>query len=491
MVESLLTDDLKLTLQGVKARSTATVTEIESSWLHQAEMRLDAEFYNPAIMSARRKLHASGLKLRKLGDVTERIFIPPRFKRVYVDRKYGVPFLQGTHLPQIRPTDLKYLSRSAHKKLERWIIESGWVLVTCSGTIGRVAIALKQWNGWAASQHILRIVPKSNGICPPGYIYSWLTSPLGQVQFNGVYGAVVDEITAGHVENIIIPIPQTPQQQDIVDSINNLAVRSIESKELALSQDALAVDMVESLLTGDTKPTLKTAQSRSKVAVAEIESNWLHQGEMRLDAGYYNQDVMSVRRKLYSSGLVLRKLGDVTERIFMPPRFKRVYVTREHGVPFLQGTHLPQLKPADVKYLSRSAHKNLGRLRIAPRWILVTRSGTIGRIAIGLRQWNGWTASEHIIRIVPEPDSACPPGYIYSWLASPYGQVQFNGIYGAVVDEITTGHIENILIPVPQTPQQKKVVDSINQIAIQAVETRERALEQDSSAIDMVDQLIN
>ena len=248
--------------------------------------------------------------------------------------------------------------------------------------------------------------------------------------------------------------------------------------------------MVESLLTDDLKLTLKGIKARGTIAVTEIESSWLQKDEMRLDAEYYNPEIMSARRKLHASGLKLQKLGDVTERIFMPPRFKRVYVAREHGVPFLQGTHLPQLKPADVKYLSRSAHKNLDRLLIAPGWILVTRSGTIGRIAIALKQWNGWAASEHIIRIVPDRDSLCPSGYIYSWLASPFGQIQFNTIYGAVVDEITTGHVASILIPVPQTPEQRDIVDSINELTMQAVVTKERALEQDRLGIAMVDQLI-
>ena len=177
---------------------------------------------------------ASGLTLKRLKEVTESIFIPPRFKRVYVDEAHGVPFLQGTHLVHFRPTDLKYLSTSAHKNLERWIIKSGWVLVTCSGTIGRVAIALQQWDGWAASQHILRVVPKDDGPCPAGYIHAWLSSPLGQAQFNGIYGAVVDELTADHVENILIPVPETEEQLEIVKSINELALEAVATKERAL-----------------------------------------------------------------------------------------------------------------------------------------------------------------------------------------------------------------------------------------------------------------
>ena len=226
----------------------APVTLIGSEWLHATDLRFDAGYYNAETVQAHYVMATSGLKMQRLGDVTESIFIPPRFKRVYVDQAHGVPFLQGTHLVHFRPTDVKYLSRSAHKNLDRWIIKSGWVLMTCSGTIGRVAIALKQWDDWAASQHILRVVPKAEGQCPAGYIYAWLSSPLGQAQLNGIYGAVVDELTASHAEEILIPVPETEEQREIVNSISALAMDAVATKERALEQDALAVETVRRLM---------------------------------------------------------------------------------------------------------------------------------------------------------------------------------------------------------------------------------------------------
>ena len=250
MVEQLLTDTAPVTRQAVEAENTAPVTHIASDRLYDSEMRLDAGHYNAATIEVNRLLGASGLSLKRMGDVTGRIFIPPRFKRIYVDYEHGVPFLQGTHLPQFKATDVRYLSHIAHKKvLPQYIIQPGWVLVTCSGTIGRVTMALRQWAGWAASQHILRIVPDPDSPCPPGYIYAWLTSPFGQAQFNGIYGAVVDEITAAHVSDMLIPVPETTEQQAIVNAINESAVKALEMKELALDTDAQSVELVAKLVT--------------------------------------------------------------------------------------------------------------------------------------------------------------------------------------------------------------------------------------------------
>ena len=194
---------------------------------------------------------------------------------------------------------------------------------------------------------------------------------------------------------------------------------------------------------------------------------------LRLDATYYNPHVARVLRTLDTYMMDVRLLGDVTERVFMPPRFKRTYVTAEHGVPFLQGSHVVQFRPPDLKYLSRAATKNIDALLIRRGWLLVTRSGTVGRVALVPAEWDGWAASEHIFRIVPRADSSCPAGYLSTFLDSPLGQAQLSAqVYGAVVDELTEEHIRNIRVPVPRTPDQHAEVKRIDDLALRALDLR-------------------
>ena len=61
---------------------------------------------------------------------------------------------------------------------------------------------------------------------------------------------------------------------------------------------------------------------------------------MRLDATSYNRNVLYALDVLEKSNMEIRVLGELTERIFMPARFKRNYVDENHGVPFLQGSHI-------------------------------------------------------------------------------------------------------------------------------------------------------
>jgi type I restriction enzyme S subunit len=235
--------DLPLTAPAPGVLPGAVSYSVDARWIRQSTgKRFDASHYNPVLAQALTMLRGSGMELRPLGDVCERVFIPPRFKRVYVAEKHGVPFLQGSHLVHFQPADLKYLSAKAHVRLERWIIQKGWVLVTCSGTIGRVAIARDQWDGWAASQHILRIVPRADDMAPSGYLYAFLRSFAGQAQLTSqIYGAVVDELTEDQARGILVPVAKTEAQQQAILAINAASLEAVQLQEQASmrSDDAL------------------------------------------------------------------------------------------------------------------------------------------------------------------------------------------------------------------------------------------------------------
>lgn len=211
-------------------------------------IRLDASHYNPFVANAIKSLKQSGMDLRKLGSIVESVFIPPRVKRAYVtDREYGIPFLQGSHVVHFKPADLKYISKKNQKAIDKLIIKSGWILVTRSGSTGRVAMALKAWDGWAASEHIFRIVPNEKE-CLSGYLYAFLSSSLGQAQLNSsIYGAVVDELTEDHIRNIVAPIPKTGKQLNKAKKIDAMAKRALQLKDEAVKLDDDTVDFVSGL----------------------------------------------------------------------------------------------------------------------------------------------------------------------------------------------------------------------------------------------------
>ena len=89
------------------------------------------------------------------------------------------------------------------------------ILVSCSGTIGRTALVGEYWNGWTASQHVLRIRVDDDCL-NPGHLYAFLCTEYAQSQISReIHGSVVDEINEVQMGNVLLPIPHKPIQASI------------------------------------------------------------------------------------------------------------------------------------------------------------------------------------------------------------------------------------------------------------------------------------
>lgn len=235
---------------------------VGSKWLREAkEIRLDASFYNPRVAHAIETLKKSGLTIRPLGELVSRVFFPNRFKRIYVDKEHGIPFLGGRQIVQFQPADMKYLSSTAHKNIPELAIKQGWILITRSGTVGRVTMAPEEWDGWVASEHILRVVP-NEAMCVSGYLYAFLTSPVGYIQLTAqIYGAVVDELTEDHVRNVLVPVPKTKEQEEAISIVNDLALKAVKKRAEASRLVTEAVASLDLIL-----PKEEATKSQARVA---------------------------------------------------------------------------------------------------------------------------------------------------------------------------------------------------------------------------------
>ena len=100
----------------------------------------------------------------------------------------------------------------------------------------------------AASQHILRIVPNEEK-CPAGYLCGFLSSPFGQAQLTAnIYGAVVDELTEEQAGGILVPIPKTAADSDLVRSIDESMKRATTLKSQAVVATQTSVTNVTAWL---------------------------------------------------------------------------------------------------------------------------------------------------------------------------------------------------------------------------------------------------
>jgi len=458
--------------------SDLIVFEAESKWVYRnQDIRLNASSYHPESANALLlidKLNRNGVEIETVGNIVGEIFYPPRFKRIY--GKKGVAFLSSKNIFDFLPIGKKIKNASPE-----YFIQPLWILITRSGSVGRILIANTLLSKAAISEHIIRIIPTDK--TPIMYLYAYLNSRIGQpLLTKDIFGGVVDEIESSHIANI--PIPRIPSLEEKINQ------KILEAHKLREEAQKLLLEAEEKIHTELGLPKLEEddveyfgGKIGGIVKAFEIKASEL---EYRLDASYHLPLAhFAVSNLVKTTTGDIKKLWEVADS-FVPPRFKRLYVKDPNdGIPLLQGTHIPQIKLLDVKYIWGKM-KNLQAYIVKRNWILVTCSGTIGRLALVSDYWDGWAATNHLLRIIPKKEKI-NPGYITVFLLSIYGQIQFQRlIYGGVVDEIgEAGELFNDILILK--PKDKSVEDKIGSLVIEAYNKKDRANQVEREAIAMLE----
>jgi type I restriction enzyme S subunit len=455
---------------------------VRAHWLTKDDCRLDASFYADEVVAARRVIEDSGFEIKPLEKCVAEIFMPALTLKIpFGDERSGVPYLTQFELFMFRPTERKFVITGKLKQPERWYVKEGWLVLSQSGTVGRVRMVTKKLEKFVVSPNPIRLVPSVE--VPIGYVYAFLSTRFAQALVkSSQYGVSVEHILPQHISSLPVPLLPDDEQQAIHEQImqayrlrdeaNDLLDKADELLHAELGLPRFDESQVPYLF-GSSKPKAFT------VRATELEG--------RLDASFHIPIAKAVIEQLRKGKYPLVRLGDVAIRIFIPPRFKRIYVSPEYGVPFLQGSHVPMMKPYDLKYLSRRANeRHIEECLIREGWVLVTRSGTVGRLTLVPKALDGWAASEHCLRIVPNPKRV-HAGYLAAFLMTPYGQHQLTSkIYGGVVDELTAEDTAAIWLPDAPLEVQRR----IGTLVVQAFEKKEEANAIEDRAIARLENIL-
>ncbi len=426
---------------------------INSSKVYEDDYRLTAEYFtNQSSITLNKDIQFSQLK-----DFAKVIGFGP-FKRHYIyNQAYGVPLISSSEMMEANPSCEGYISKKLQKNYEQYLVEKDWILVSCSGTIGNVTIVDDRINGFAVSQHALRVIPKEKK--HRGYLYTYLSSEFGQAEVKGKKsGAVIDEI----YNNDLLRLPIPVIDEEIILKVNHHIENAISLREQA---NELLKESNKLVYEYNNLPPLKIEEANfyddEKIIQSRILKSTFIKGDFRLDAHYYNPISELAEQNIlkFSKNYIL--LGQISHPTYMGSRSSRNYVAREFGIPFLSGRNIIQIRPTDLKYISKQETFNLDELLLNKGWILITRSGTLARTILIWDNYEGYAASEHLIRIIPNADGI-DSGYLYAFLSSDYGYHQLIKCkHGSVIDEITEDQIGATIIPLAEDKQQKIIGDRV------------------------------
>ena len=211
--------------------------------LNDESRRIDAWYWDPNKNNLAKELEESigedVVEIVRLGDlvVEHGIFYPGRHKRNYVmEGEESVPFYSGTQILQVRPFDLKYTPKD-YKPAAKHFVEKNWILITRSGSTGRVVMVTDNMAGTMVSEHVIRVICDET-LIDPYYVYAYLsTNNIGKILLErGIYASVVDHITPDFVATIPIPRLKPEKEKEIADKVRAAEKKRDEANKTFLAE---------------------------------------------------------------------------------------------------------------------------------------------------------------------------------------------------------------------------------------------------------------
>lgn len=459
------------------------IKTIPSTWLEAEGRRLDCGPYMSGAIEARellKELDTAPLRQLTSGH-NGGIFNGPRFPRVYVDDpEHGVTFLGST---DILDADLSYtslLSKNQVKTKPELLIDEGWTLITCSGTIGRMAYARSDMKNMAGSQHFMRVVPDSD-IILPGYLYAYLSSRFGvPLVISGTYGAIIQHIEPHHIADL--PVPRLG---DVEDRAHELVQQAADAHVKSVELRNQAGNLVNSICGFPEK----LAPAARTFAFSAANSNDILR---RLDATFHNPVAQQAEALTEAADGI--SLTDAGVNGYESNRMKQVFVEEGYGTPFITSGGIFSKTITPERYLRNQLLGKEETWRINEYDTLIARSGQVGGI-IGRGVWadtrlDGFAASPHILRLRPTITDF-PPGYMYAFLClTDVGyQLLARTAAGSSIPFLPLDAVLEIKIPRKPDLDQRQEIDALvkrcgelrkksQELGIEAVSLVERAIEE-------------
>lgn len=457
--------------------SSVSIDEVIDS-----KLRLEANVFNVEARKAKEILKNCKWDIRKVcgKNGIAIAFHRGRFKRIFVE-KSKFPIYQPSQILELYPKPYKYISELTQTDIDALRVKKGQILMSCSGSIGKCTIVSKTFDNQIFSHDLIRISTKVKE--DTGYLYTFLLSDVGQniIKTNN-YGAVIQHIEPEHLENVEIPNPP----KALKEKIHNLIIESFDLRD----QSNVLLDKAEKLLIDalhmppieEIKPDY--FDKTDEIKTFNVGLNVLNN---RFDASYHTPIVLKIIDYFLDNAESITLLGNnkLTSRMFIPGRFKRVYLeNNESGVPLFSGKCIYELDPSNKKYISRLIHKDrIGKdLTIIENMILITCSGTTGKSCLVPKHWNNWVMTHDIVRI--EPGSTDSVGYLSVFLGSEYGQLLLQRAnYGAVVPHLEVDHVAATPVPILK---DKSLMKEINDLALHANRLRTEAYYKEQEALKVM-----
>ncbi len=208
------------------------------------QKRIDAPSYINKGITLLESIKSTGVNIKTLKELGVEITRPGIFKRVKVEKKFGLPYIKGSELSKVNPfSKCEYLSKTRTPFLEEQSLKENQILLTCAGTVGDTKLISKEYEELMAlgSQDIIRVEARDSDI-DLFYLYAYLNVPIVKDYIQSLkYGSVIERVEPFHIETVPVLIPESSEISEISEKIQKFK----NFRYLAFKKEQEAIALVE------------------------------------------------------------------------------------------------------------------------------------------------------------------------------------------------------------------------------------------------------
>jgi type I restriction enzyme, S subunit len=327
-----------------------------------------------------------------------------------------------------------YINEQKFQELKDFELFPGDLVISCSGTFGKIAIVPEKIEKGIINQALLKISFDNKKIIIP-YIKYLFQSEHIQKQFFGLtHGSAIKNIVSvSIIKKMKFEIPPLLEQQKIAYILSKVDELIQKIEQIIEQTQRLKKGLMQRLLTkgiGHTK--------FKKTELGEIPEEW------------QISNLMEYTTKI-GSGIT-------------PRGGSKVY--QSTGIPFIrsQNVHFDGLHLEDVAYISEKIDNEMKNTRIQPFDILLNITGaSIGRCTFVPEELKHGNVNQHVCIIRPKKE--IDPIFLTIFLSSNSGQKLIHSTHHGLSREgLTFSQIAEFSIPIPSIYEQKQIVRFLRSI---------------------------
>lgn len=452
--------------------------EVNTSIFWSGDRRMEAENYLSSGYGIRLAMDARTTSKTTLGDLAS-VWQPSRLKGIVVSKAYGTPFLAATQVFDLRPVPRKYLSLERTDSVAERMVERGQIIVTCSGSVGRATLAHVPHENMLISHDLLRITLRDEKAW--GWIYGFLRSPQGRAMMSAAqYGHIIKHLEPSHLRSL--PVPAL--RNELMDDFNRRATKILELRIEAFEKARIAEERFASAFLS-LRPSIPALGF-------ERRASEMFGGRRRLDASCFVPASDEIEAAFKADALSVQTLEDVTDKVFVPGRFKHVY--GDGGMPYLDSADILEVNPDITKFVLSLSPDEQKEYHVEPGWLLIPCSGqvygNIGHSVLATEWHTAKVHTNHLLRVAP--NKTIRSGYLQCVLGHPElgrpRMVKF--AFGSSVPEIAARDVLGLAIPRLMTDAENLLADLMDASAVARDQADELEQELGASAEHLIDRFL-